>query len=185
MAAAVVVVAENGDVLGDPQRGVGGIRQAWTDVADLDVAAAGPDHLQAFLGDARKATDFHHHVGAPAARQFFYARGARGGRRQRRQVDELVGAEHSRHLEPLGYAVDDDDAACSSLTCDRDRVQTKAARALNDHRLADLDVRQVPATGDLGQRTIDAGYDFVGQLVRHFEHDVVGVQVEVVAKRAL
>src|SRR5205823_5567846 len=110
------------------------------------------------------------------------ARHARNSCVQSRQVDELVGAEHGRHLEPFGYAVDDDDAAGAPLPGDSDRVQSEAASALNDDGLAHLDIGQVPARRDLGHGAVDPGDDLVGQRVWHFEHDVVRVQVEKVTE---
>ena len=76
VAAGVVVVAVNGDVLGDPQRRVGLVGQPGTDVAYLDVAAARRHHLQAFLGNTREAAHFHDRVGTPASGQLAHATAA-------------------------------------------------------------------------------------------------------------
>ena len=69
VATAIVIVADDRHILGNPQGGVGLVSQAGADVADLNVAPAGADHSDPFVGHLREAGQLHHHVGAPATGQ--------------------------------------------------------------------------------------------------------------------
>src|SRR5262249_18366558 len=63
------------------------------------------------------------------------------GSRELAQVDECVGAEVARQLEPLVDAVDHDHSTGAHLARHRARVDAKPARALDDDRLAGLEIR--------------------------------------------
>ena len=79
----------------------------------------------------------------------------------------------------------DDDLAGAALPRHGDGVQPEAAGPLDHDVVAHADAGQVEPAGDLGHRAVDARPAAHPEVVRRLEDGVVGIQVEVVAERAL
>src|SRR5439155_249922 len=106
-------------------------------------------------------------------------------RRMLAQIDDLVGAEPPRQLEPLVHAVNDDHARRAHLARHRARVDAETARALDDDDLPGAEPGQVEAGVDLGVGAVHARRHLVGDLVGELEDGVVRSQVEVLAEASL
>src|SRR2546426_965742 len=106
----VVREAEDLAVAEDDPRGVELGFPADIDVADLQIRPLGRRHPEPLVDHLRVADQLHDDVAAPAVRERLDSRHAGLRRRMLAQIDDLVGAEPPRQLEPRVHAVDDDHA---------------------------------------------------------------------------
>src|SRR6266571_4713712 len=175
----VVREAEDLAVAEDDPRGVELGFPADIDVADLQIRPLGRRHPEPLVDHLRVADQLHDDVAAPAVRERLDSLHAGLRRRMLAQVDDLVGAEPPRQLEPLVHAVDDDHARRAHLARHRARVDAETARALDDDDLPGAEPGQVEAGVDLGVGAVHARRHLVGDLVGELEDRVVRSQVEV------
>src|SRR6266567_9420977 len=73
MLSLVVDHAEHGLIAKDQRRGIELVRQARTDVADLEVATGAANHLQALVAYPRMTDQFGHEVRAPIVGELEHA----------------------------------------------------------------------------------------------------------------
>ena len=97
-----------------------------------------------------------HDVGAPVVGQLEHPLDALLRVRQLLDVDDLVGAEAARQLEPLANAVDDDHLPAPISLATAVAYTPEPAGALDHDVLAQLQAGQLHAADHLGQRAVDA-----------------------------
>src|SRR2546422_2391479 len=181
----VVREAEDLAVAEDDPRGVELGFPADIDVADLQIRPLGRRHPEPLVDHLRVADQLHDDVAAPAVRERLDSRHAGLRRRMLAQIDDLVGAEPPRQLEPRVHAVDDNHARRAHLARHRARVDAETARALDDDDLPGAEPGQVEAGVDLGVGAGHARRHLVGDLVGELEDGVVRSQGEVLAEASL
>ena len=170
----------------DPQTSERGIELDGAppaDAADLEVAPAGPQHLDALRHHRREADEVAREIGAPAARPVADLLDAGPPVGDLREMERVVGPERARELEPLGELVDHDHGAGAHLAGHRDGLDAEAPGALDDDALPEREAGPRQPEDHLGEGAVDRGHEGVGQVVGDAEDEAAGPEVVVLGER--
>src|SRR5215468_2092252 len=155
------------------------------DRPDLQIRAAGAEHLDPFRDDLGEADEIARDVDARAARPLADEADALAAVEDLLDVDRVVGAERARQLEAPGELVHDDHRGGPHVLGHRGRLDPEPARALDHHGAAEGESRAVEAEDHLTEGAVDWRHQLVGQLVRDHEDRAPRTQVVVLGERAV
>src|SRR5262249_4284278 len=105
-------------------------------------------------------------------------------RRSAGDIDDMVGAEFLRGLEPARHTVETDHAARAARFRHRRSVEAKETEALDDHGVAQADVRGFGHGRHGGYAAIERSCFFVGELPRQLQDPGAGQDVAIFGKAA-
>src|SRR5712692_9023268 len=158
---------------------------AAADRADLEVGAAGAEHLDALRDHLGEADEVARDVGARAARPLPHERDALLLVGDLLHVERVVGAERPRERQAARELVHDDDRRRAHVLGHRRRLDPEAARPLDHDAPAEAEPRPVEAEDHLAQRAVHRRHQLVRQRVGHEEERAARPEVVVLGEGAV